>query len=145
MDLKITLKGMDDAQEQLRRIERGSRRMTETEGRVFSRAPHAWGIEFGRHRVSQKMARRAGGAYYLSRAVKEVESGGVGDISAGLNKVTAPGPWVIRRLGYWIRRRGRLYAPRGTEGARYLMNAVGKRKRQKRLRQTIHADVRKRA
>lgn len=139
-DLKITLKGMEDAEAQLRRIERGTRRMAEYEGRVFSRAPQAWGLEFGRHRKSGKLARRAGGFYYLSRAVQEIQSGGVSDISEGLNKVTAPGPWVLRRLGRWVRRLGRLYAPRGTGRAR--TRADGKRR--KRLRQTIHSDVRKR-
>jgi hypothetical protein len=140
-DLKITLQGMEDAKAQMERIERGTRRMQDYEGRVFSRAPYAWGAEFGRHRVSGKLARRSGGLYYLSKAVREVESGGVGDIAEGLNKVTAPGPWVLKRLGYWVRRKSRLNAPKGT--LRKQKRADGKRR--KRLRQTIHADVRKRA
>jgi hypothetical protein len=139
-DLKITLQGMENAEAQLRRIERGSKRMAEYQGRVFSRAPQAWGMEFGRHRVSGKLARRAGGVYYLSRAVQTIESSGEVDLAEGLTKVTAPGPWVLRRLGRWARRLGRLNAPRGT--ARPQKRADGKRR--KRLRQTIHADVRKR-
>ena len=108
----IKLKGMDDAQEQLERIERGSKAMQKTKVFVGSWAPYAYGIETGRHK-NGRLARRAGGARYFNRAISEVLAGADADMSEGLNKVTAPGPWVLVRLGRWARRLARLYAPKG--------------------------------
>lgn len=111
--LRITLKGMDDVEKQMKRIERGSKAMGRYVGEVGSKLPYAWGIEYGRHRVSGKLARRAGGAQYITRAINTVTSGMDSDISEGLDKVTAPGAWVIRRLALWARRLARANAPRG--------------------------------
>ena len=80
---------------------------------VGSRLPYAWGIEFGRHRVSGKLARRAGGVRYITTAVETVLGDMDRDISEGLNKVTAPGPWVLKRLALWARRLARKNAVRG--------------------------------
>lgn len=111
--MRITLNGMDDAEKQMKRIERGTRTMGRYVGEVGSRLPYAYGIEFGRHRVSGKLARRAGGARYITGAIEEVLSGADADISEGLTKVTAPGSWVIRRLALWARRLARLNVPKG--------------------------------
>lgn len=113
--MKVTLVGLDDAEKQVRRIERGAKRMGEYEGTVGSKLPYAWGIEYGKHKVSGKLARRAGGAQYITRAINTVMSGADQDISEGLDKVTAPGPWVIRRLALWARRLARENAPRGPQ------------------------------
>lgn len=111
--LRITLQGMDDAQKQIKRIERGAAAMGRYRAVVGSKLPYAWGIEYGRHNASGKLARRAGGAFYLTNAVNQVLADGDRDLSEGLNKVTAPGPWVLRRLGLWARRLARQNAPRG--------------------------------
>jgi len=111
--LRITLNGMDDAKKQMDRIERGTKTMGRYVGEVGSKLPYAYGIEYGRHRKSGKLARRAGGAQYITRAVDTVVNGMDADISEGLNKVTAPGAWVIRRLALWARRLARQNAPRG--------------------------------
>lgn len=116
--MKITLQGMEDAEKQLRRIERGTKALGNYEGEVYSKLPYAWGAEYGRHRVSGKLARRAGGAQYITRAINTVLSGADHDLSEGLNKVTAPGPWVIRRLALWARRLARQNAPRGPQQKR---------------------------
>ncbi len=113
--MKITLNGMEDAQKQLERIERGTKAMGNYRAVVGSRLPYAWGIEYGRHRKSGKLARRAGGAMYITNAINTVLSDADRDISEGLNKVTAPGPWVLRRLGLWARRLARANAPRGPQ------------------------------
>lgn len=107
----ITLKGMDDVRKQLERIERGSKGMAAFTGFVYSRMPYAWGIEYGSHRVSGKLARRAGGDQYMNEAVSTVMSGADMDLSQGLTKVTAPGRWVIKRLSLWARRLSRLNVP----------------------------------
>jgi hypothetical protein len=112
MSLKMTLNGMDDVQKQLERIERGSRQMAEHAAVIYSRLPYAYGQEYGKHRVSEKLARKAGPAHYLARAVEEVNQSADADIAEGLNKVTAPGVWVLRRMGRWARRLARLYVPR---------------------------------
>lgn len=107
----ITLQGMDDAVKQIERIERASENMGKYRGYVFSRMPYAWGIEYGEHRKSKRLARRAGGVEYLTGAVADVMSGADMDLSEGLTKVTAPGKWVIKRLGLWARRIARASVP----------------------------------
>lgn len=108
---QITLKGMDDAKKQLERIERGVKGMAAWTGYVYSRMPYAWGMEYGQHRVSGKLARRAGGDQYMNEAVSTVMTGADMDLSQGLTKVTAPGRWVIKRLALWARRLSRLNVP----------------------------------
>jgi hypothetical protein len=111
--LRITLNGMEDAEKQMQRIERGTKAMGRYTGEVGSKLPYAYGIEYGRHRKSGKLARRVGGALYITQAVNMVLSNADADLAEGLNKVTAPGPWVIRRLALWARRLARIYAPKG--------------------------------
>lgn len=130
--LSITLKGMEDAEKQMARIERGLAALKDYTGVVFSRLPYAYGIEFGRHRVSGKLARKAGGSFYIRRAIDTVLAGADHDLSEGLNKVTAPGVWVVRRLALWARRLSRQNAPRG-----------GKKARSYRLWRSIRYEVRK--
>lgn len=109
----IRLRGMDNADYQMRRIERASRNMGNWKVFVGVKLPYAYGIEFGRHRQSGKLARRAGGSRYLSRAIETVLAEADRDMSEGLNKVTAPGVWLMRRLGLWARRLAKKNAPRG--------------------------------
>lgn len=111
--MKIVLNGLDDADKQMGRIERGLKALESYTGVVGTRLPYGYGIEFGRHRVSGKVARRAGGANYITDAVDTVLNGADRDLSEGLNKVTAPGVWVVRRLALWGRRLARQNAPRG--------------------------------
>jgi hypothetical protein len=108
----MSLNGLEDAEKATRRIQAGSRRMNGQQARVGSRMPYAYGQEYGRHRVSGKLARAAGGAAYLRGGVDEVLSDGQRDIAEGLNKVRAPGPWVLKRLALWARRASRRRAPR---------------------------------
>ena len=109
---QITLKGMENAEKQLARIERGVAALASYKAILFSRQPYAWGQNYGHHRVSGKLARRAGGTEYMERAVRGVMGGADADISAGLSKVTAPGVWVLRRLVRWAHRLAKEYAPR---------------------------------
>jgi len=95
------------------RIERGLKSLQNYTGVVFSRLPWAYGIEYGRHRKSGKLARKAGGSFYIRRAIDTVLSDADRDLSEGLDKVTAPGVWVVRRLALWARRLARKNAPRG--------------------------------
>jgi len=132
--MKITLRGLDDAEKQFARIERGLAALKNYVGVVYSRLPYAYGIEFGRHRKSGKLARRAGGAFYIRRAIETVLSGADHDLSEGLSKVTAPGVWVVRRLALWARRLARKNAPRGPR----------KKARSYRLSRSIQYQVRKR-
>lgn len=116
--LRITIKGLDDVKKQIGRLERGAAAMARTEAVVGSGMPYAYGAERGRHRVSGKLARRSGGRYYLLSSVQRMQSEADADISAGLKKVTAPGPWVLKRLGLWVRRLARARAPRGAVGGK---------------------------
>lgn len=136
--VSITLQGLEDAEKQMARIERGVKSMGKYDGYIFSRLPYAYGIEEGRHRKSGKLARKAGGAFYMRRAVDTVLSGADTDISEGLNKVSAPGRWVIQRLALWARRLARLNAPRGPR--KKWKSKGGKTYR---LNRSIRASVRK--
>lgn len=130
--LHVQLVGMEDAEKQMARIERGLKALQDYSGIVQSRLPYAWGIEFGHHRVSGKLARKAGGSFYIRRAIDTVLSGADRDLSEGLDKVTAPGVWVVRRLALWARRLARQNAPRG-----------GTKSRSYRLWRSIKHEVRK--
>lgn len=126
-DMKMTLKGVDDVQKQVKMIESGLNSLKGYKGLVGSRMPYAYGAEFGRHRKSGKLARRAGGVGYLTRAVDTMLNSADADISQGLEKVKAPGRWILKRLALWVRRLARANAPR----------VAG------RLRRSIRAEVRK--
>lgn len=104
---------MDDAQAQVKRIERGSKALGDHTGLLYSHLPYAYGIETGRHRKSGKLARKAGGAHYIRRAIDEVMGDADRDISEGLDKVTAPGAWIMRRLARWSQRLAKENAPHG--------------------------------
>lgn len=130
--LKLTVQGMDDLQKQQRRIERGVAAMDRYDAYVYSSLPYAYGAEHGHHQEG-KLARRSGGTYYMRRAVTEVLGDADRDLNEGLKKVTAPGPWVLRRLGLWSRRLARNYAPRG-----------GKKRQKYRLFRSIKYRVEKR-
>lgn len=111
-----------------RRYARGLARMEQTQVQVGSRLPYAYGIETGRHRVSGRVARAAGGVYYLQRAVNAVLADADKDVSEGLERVGAPGPWVLRRLGRWARRLARLDVVRKSGRLRRSLTVlVGKR------------------
>jgi hypothetical protein len=131
--MNVTLRGMDDAEKQMQRIERGTRLLGQYKAYVFSRLPYAYGMHEGRHQQSGRLARKAGGALYLRRAVDTVLSDADRDLSEGLNKVTAPGVWVLRRLGLWARRLSRLNAPRWT----------GHKSNNMKLYRSIKSEVRK--
>lgn len=132
--MQITLKGLDDAQKQMERIERGLAALKNYTSIVYSRLPYAYGIHEGRHRKSGKLARKAGGSFYIRRAIDTVLSDADRDLSEGLNKVTAPGVWVVRRLALWARRLARKNAPRGPK----------KKSHSYRLWRSIRHEVRKR-
>lgn len=131
--MNITLKGMEDAQKQMERIERGLAALRDYTSIVYSRLPYAYGIHEGRHRKSGKLARKAGGSLYIRRAVDTVLADADRDLSEGLDKVTAPGVWVVRRLALWARRLARKNAPRGPK----------KKGRSYRLWRSIKHEVRK--
>lgn len=125
---RIVLKGVTESAAWLRRYQRGLERLRGQTAYVYSRLPYAWGIEHGRHRKSGKLARRAGGSFYLRRAVATVQASARADISEGLARVQAPGPWILRRLARWVRRLARQNAPR----------------RRGRLRRSIQIELRER-
>jgi len=131
--LKITITGLDDVEKRIARIKRGARAMERSQATVGSAMPYAYGAEYGYHRVTRKLARRVGPSYYLFNAADIVFRRADGDISEGLKKVTAPGPWVLRRLAGWVRRTARKLAPRG-----------GAKKSPYRLRKSIRYYVRTR-
>lgn len=143
--MNVTVQGMAEAQTQFKRIVRGVVALSETQLFVGSRLPYAYGQEEGHHRVSGKLARRMGGAKYLTQAKDTVLADADRDIAEGLTKVTAPGAWVIRRLAKWIRRLARVNAPVGSvartvQAKRKGGMTVTKNLRPGRLRRSIHIE-----
>jgi hypothetical protein len=123
--MEVTVQGMPNAQAQFARIIRGCVSISQTVVEVGSRLPYGYGIEFGRHRESDKLARRAGGSHYLERAKTSVLTDADRDLSEGLSRVTAPGPWILTRLAKWVRRLARTNVPIGTD--RYTIKKVRRR------------------
>lgn len=112
IELKVT--GSTETAAYLRRYARGVRRLQGAQVQVGSKMPYAYGIETGRHRKSGKLARGAGGVFYLQRAVNVVLGDADADLSQGLKRVQTPGPWILRRIGRWARRLARLNIVRKT-------------------------------
>lgn len=131
--MRISVKGLKSVEAQMRRIARGVKAMSSNKAVVFSRLPYAYGAEYGRHRRG-KLARRFGGAFYMRGAIDEVLASADHDLSTGLNKVSAPGVWVLRRLGFWTRRVARKKAPRRRRGQKKSHNY--------RLYRSIRSEVR---
>ena len=111
--MKIVLKGVDKNEEWAAKYLRGLVKLDNMRTIVGSGLPYAWGIHFGSHRKSGKLARRAGGVPFLTDAAAIMQAGAVADISEGLEKVQVPGPWIPKRLGRWVRRLARERVPRG--------------------------------
>lgn len=111
MTLRVELKGDLDAAERARRVARGLARMSGVRVFVGARAWYAEGIHEGRF-PNGRLARRAGPSRFLTRAIDRVMGQADADLSQGMEKVTAPGPWVLMRLGRWARRLARQFAPR---------------------------------
>ncbi len=126
--LTVTLRGMKNAQLQAQRIKEGLEQMRKVRVEIGTFLPWGYGIEYGRHRKSGKLARRAGGAMYLHRAAQTILADGKRDIAEGLRKVTRPGPWIPKRLGRWARRLARQLVPRSTakrgSGKRHLYRSI---------------------
>ena len=121
---RIALKGVTEGATFAQGYARGLARASGIRGYVGSNLPYAYGIEEGRHRKSGKLARRAGGAKYLARAIATMQASADADISEGLTRVRYPGPWVIKRLTRWARRVARLYAPVQTGALRRSIRAI---------------------
>ncbi|RMG98267.1 MAG: hypothetical protein D6706_07375 [Chloroflexi bacterium] len=116
--MKMSLRGWKNADRQLQRILEKTAQMGDWKAEVYSRLPYAWGQEYGRHRVSGRLARKSGGAMYLNRARSEMLAGADRDISEGLSRVSMPGIWVLKRMSLWTRRLARVYAPRKRRGVK---------------------------
>ncbi len=104
---------MEDVEAQLLRIQRGTTAMVHTVAYVGTRLPYGYGQEYGRARLSGRLARSDGGTFFLTQALQKVMGDAERDLGEGLNRVTAPGAWVIMRLARWVRREAKLDAPVG--------------------------------
>lgn len=67
----VTISGLDDAKAAFARMARGASQAANAQVLVGSPLQYAYGIETGRHRGG-RLARRAGGVFYLTRATEHV-------------------------------------------------------------------------
>lgn len=71
-ELRITILGKPEAEAALRQLHAGIDALDGLTVRVGTAVVYAWGIEFGRRRDG-RLARRAGGAFMLTRALQQVK------------------------------------------------------------------------
>ena len=110
--MKLTIQGLADAEKTIEGIKAGIERTRGRSVTVGTRLPYGYGQEFGHHRKSGRLARRGGGAMYLTRGLAQMQADADRDISEGLKRVRRPGLWILRRLGRWTRRLARMIVPR---------------------------------
>ena len=81
--IKITVTGITVAEQRLRTIAEGAKRLGKTRILVGSNLKYAFGIEYGRHRGG-RLARRAGGAGMLQKGLDSVRGSLPQDIGQAL-------------------------------------------------------------
>jgi hypothetical protein len=92
----VRILGLAEAQAELRQVEAGGQEFGGYSAAIGSNLAYGFGIHFGRHRGG-KLARKAGGLFFLTRALEEVrarpETKGL--IAKGIHE----GPSGARRAG----------------------------------------------
>lgn len=95
---------------------------------VGSSLPYAYGQETGRHRVSGKVARRAGPSYFLTFAAQDVLDQATPDVLRGLEQTASGKPrsglGQVRRLARWVGRLARQSVPYRTGRLRRSIRTV---------------------
>ena len=128
MDVQARWLGAADAAAFLATVQDGVKQTVGEEITAGSAVPYAWGQHFGRYRTG-RLARRAGGSFFYTRAMEQVAPGVAGLIAAALPK----GPAAVRQAQGAI-------AGRITQAARPLAPSASNR-----LRTSLYARVAPRA
>lgn len=106
--LMVRLQGDRAALQLIEAIHQGARVAGQFRARIGSNLVYAYGIEFGRHRGG-KLARRAGGLLYLTRAVQEVRRTLPAALARALLGGTAEVRQTLRAQAYRVEARAKTY------------------------------------
>lgn len=126
MSLTLKLIGLDESFDNLVLIRQAAAELGRTRLSIGSDLPYAYGIETGRRRDG-RIARRAGGLYFLSGAARDVAPDVTGLIVRSLDRGAAGVLGVLR-----------IVALRLTERARQLEAPAN---RTDRLRESLHTRI----
>ena len=108
----VKVVGLKEAQTYLRKLEQAAE-SADTTVRVGSSLNYAYGIETGRHKKTGRVARAAGGAFYLSRALALIEKDLPKRLAAGL-KEGEPAETTLLRAGYDVEAEAKKLVPHVT-------------------------------
>lgn len=126
----VQINGVDEARDRLTNLAVTVRGYGRTV-LVGSGLPYAYGQETGRHRVSGKLARRAGPTYFLTFAAQEVLDQATPDILKGLEMSASgrklSGLGQVRRVARWVARLARKYVPKDSGALRRSLHVVVRR------------------
>lgn len=120
---EIRILGAKEADAYLKNIGAASREAGRTVVRVGTALKYGHGIEFGRHRGG-KLARRAGGAFYLTGAFRQVQPRIKRELAAALPKGAAAVLGAMRRLAADVERIAKQRVPVRTGNLRRSIHTV---------------------
>lgn len=92
----VVIMGLGEALAELQRVQSGAQSFGGYTAQVGSSLPYAFGIHYGRH-PGGRLARRAGGLFYLTRALEQVRNRG--DVRAMVAEGVVAGPLAARKAG----------------------------------------------
>jgi hypothetical protein len=72
-NFSVNIFGLDQALAELHRVQDGAQSFGGYSAQIGSPLAYSWGVHFGRHRGG-KLARKAGGLFFLTRALEEVRA-----------------------------------------------------------------------
>lgn len=101
----VKVVGLKEAQTYLRRLQESAESADKAQVVVGSSLNYSYGIETGRHR-SGRVARRAGGVFYLSRALSTVEKDLPKRLTKGL-EAGEPTLTTLTRAGHDVEARAK--------------------------------------
>ncbi len=106
----VTLVGGKEANVALKIVRENCEEIGKRTAFVGTKWPYGYGMETGRHRKSGKLARRAGGAWYLTRAAVQIDQPTEADV-AWLARPRKTEPALLRAVGRIVIRHARPLVP----------------------------------
>lgn len=110
MAVLVTIQGIQAAQQSLTHMAQGAQAAGRSAYFVGSSLAYAYGIETGRSRGG-RLARKAGGAFMLTRALQSVAPGIPGAVAQALPSGASAVDQAIRRLAFEVLSRAQALTP----------------------------------
>jgi hypothetical protein len=113
----IEVKGAREAAAAVNRLAAGARAAGGFRAFVGSHLPYGYGIETGQH-AGGRLARRAGGAWMLTRALQSITPALPGQIAAGLARGPGGAEQALRAAAFEVKQRAAAATPVDTGALR---------------------------